>query len=351
MKKASFLLSLLVTAGGLSAELSYNNYWFDGFNAESTELGFGLAIVNQTATSPRQGAISTVGDVSYVEAGLVEMQDWQVALEPEAYADQGSYLRLAHDLTSVVVSPDHDFSGVITSGVKEHRIGEIIGKKMSFKLGFNGLDEANTRATFTFGGSTPLQTSTGLWNAADSLEHVAGGVSIAFRVDPVNGHFIQVEDNRSGAGLIANLVPFAPVPGQMLNVEIFVDDSTDGNPFDGVGRTEFSVFVDGVNIIAPGQYFDLDGTAFTSNYLTLEGSSGGINVTNLHRFDDLSVFAAQPFELWMGYAVMDGWADTGDWIGLVYVIEDPWIYVEATGSWMLAPAEGATDTGNWLYIP
>ncbi|MEX0322666.1 MAG: hypothetical protein AB3N63_10940 [Puniceicoccaceae bacterium] len=351
MKKVSPLFGLLVIAGGLSAELSYNSYWFDGYNVDGADLGFGLAIVNQTATSPRQGAISTVGDVAYVQAGLTSGNDWQVALEPEAYADQGSYLRLAHDLTSVVVSPDHDFSGVITEGVKEHRIGEIVGKKMSFKLGFNGLDATSTRATFTFGASTPLLTSTGLWNAADSVEHSAGGVSVAFRVDEINGHFMQVEDNQSGAGLIANLVQFATVPGQMLVVDIIVDDPTDGDPFDGVGRTQFSVFVDGVNIISEGQFFDLDGTAFTSNFLSIEGSSGGINTTNLHRFDDLTVSAAQPFELWMGYPVVEGWVNTGDWLGLVYVMEDPWIYLDSTSSWVFAPVEGETDTGNWLYIP
>lgn len=288
MKKVLLLLGMLVVASGLHAQFGF--YYQDNFN---TTTGFGLTAVNATISDTnRQSAISGVGPVSYVQAGLTTGNDWQVAIEPEVFAGQGNYLRLAHDLTSVIVSPDHDFSGVITSGVKESRIGEIIGKKMNIKLGFNGLGATDTRATFTFGAGAPLLTSTGLWNAADSVAHNAGGVSIAFRLDSINGHFIQVEDNQSGAGLIANLVPYSPVPGQMMDIEIIVEDPTDGNPWDGTGRTQFSVTVDGVNIVSPGHFFDLDGSTFTSNFISMEGSSGGIGTTNLHRFDDLNVSAA-----------------------------------------------------------
>jgi hypothetical protein len=56
-------------------------------------------------------------------------------------------------------------------------------------------------------------------------------------------------------------------------------------------------------------------------------------------------------ETWMGYAVMDGWADTGDWLGKVYVPEDPWIYVYDVMSWMLMPMEGSSMEGNWVYVP
>lgn len=50
-----------------------------------------------------------------------------------------------------------------------------------------------------------------------------------------------------------------------------------------------------------------------------------------------------PFD---AYDLVDGYVDTGDWLGLVYVEQAPWAYVVDLASWVYV-----SDTSGWVYIP
>jgi hypothetical protein len=53
---------------------------------------------------------------------------------------------------------------------------------------------------------------------------------------------------------------------------------------------------------------------------------------------------------WNGYPLMaDSYADTGNFIGLVHVLNDPWIFSFDMNMYLYMPVGGATDSGNWTY--
>lgn len=50
---------------------------------------------------------------------------------------------------------------------------------------------------------------------------------------------------------------------------------------------------------------------------------------------------------WYGYAVGEtGYANTGDWLGWVYVAYDPWIWSAALGKYI-----SVTNDSGWVYVP
>jgi len=52
-------------------------------------------------------------------------------------------------------------------------------------------------------------------------------------------------------------------------------------------------------------------------------------------------------ETWYGYEVdADGWAFTGDWMGWVNVIYDPWIWSTSLDKYVII-----TDDTGWVYVP
>lgn len=99
-----------------------------------------------------------------------------------------------------------------------------------------------------------------------------------------------------------------------------------------------------VNFGAPDEYIGV----FAANGMEVQASSFDMDPTTGPTFGTANPSRG---DSWMGYPVMDGWADTGDYLGMVYVVEAPWIYVYDTMSWMLAPNDGGTDMGNWVYLP
>ncbi|MGC9449928.1 MAG: hypothetical protein ACP5I4_00655 [Oceanipulchritudo sp.] len=64
--------------------------------------------------------------------------------------------------------------------------------------------------------------------------------------------------------------------------------------------------------------------------------------------DDVQIglVGGQP-QTWNGYAVDEnGIADTGAWMGMVYVGNDPWVYVYDLGAYTYI-----TDDSGWVYVP
>jgi len=55
---------------------------------------------------------------------------------------------------------------------------------------------------------------------------------------------------------------------------------------------------------------------------------------------------------WAGLPIDEnGWVDTGDWMGALYVVEDPWIYSAKAGAWLYLPGESISESGAWTYVP
>ncbi len=55
--------------------------------------------------------------------------------------------------------------------------------------------------------------------------------------------------------------------------------------------------------------------------------------------------------LWAGYTIDEnGWVDTGEWMGHLYVAHAPWIYSSADMKWLYMPEEGVGAGGAWNFL-
>ena len=54
--------------------------------------------------------------------------------------------------------------------------------------------------------------------------------------------------------------------------------------------------------------------------------------------------------LWI-LLVTDGWADTGDFMGWLYVDEDPWLICSSMGgNYIYCPEGNVSESGAWVYL-
>ncbi|MDP0501990.1 MAG: glycoside hydrolase family 88 protein [Verrucomicrobiota bacterium JB022] len=57
-------------------------------------------------------------------------------------------------------------------------------------------------------------------------------------------------------------------------------------------------------------------------------------------------------EAWRGYDVLEGyWSPTGDFLRLLYILNDPWVYSPRVKNWIYLPEENMHDEGAWIYLP
>ena len=55
---------------------------------------------------------------------------------------------------------------------------------------------------------------------------------------------------------------------------------------------------------------------------------------------------------WGGFpAGADGYCDTEDWMGVLWVNNDPWIWSESLGYWLYVHGESVTEDGAWTFFP
>jgi hypothetical protein len=54
-------------------------------------------------------------------------------------------------------------------------------------------------------------------------------------------------------------------------------------------------------------------------------------------------------EYWAGFPVRNGWVDTKDWMGSLYVAHAPWIWAPALENWIFLPEYRVNDAGAWLF--
>lgn len=67
-------------------------------------------------------------------------------------------------------------------------------------------------------------------------------------------------------------------------------------------------------------------------------------------FSDLYATWNEP-PTWMGFPVLNGYADTGSWLGLVYVAETPWLWSYTLRNWLFFPFEDTDPETTWFFVP
>lgn len=274
-------VAVLLAGSYSSAALTYTPYWFDGYDvsANVTDINF------ETAT--RQGGAPA--PVSYVANTADPTNDYHHQL----FAGGGTPLLLAGDfnLINTRVSPTVDFSGAAGN--------EIIGKKIQLTVDVGVTvnppsPQSNipvgtfTQASVTVGASSTLQAANTATNDGFTVSFVEDNFS---NLDGTGlGNFIQIYH---GTTLLDNLIPNPAGAGPGF-VEIFVDDSADGNPWDGIGSTTFDVYVNGTQLVGGiSGPWTIGGGGLTSNVITLEGNQQSNNSQlATHTFDSLTVFTA-----------------------------------------------------------
>ena len=266
------VLSLtLVAAFGLAAQAAPTPYWFDGYDVSTPTMN-----INSELGPPRQGG--TLGTAYLANTGDPS-NDYrhQMGFGPLQLFGDGFPPAPA----ATMVSPNQSFTGVVGD--------QVIGRHVSFSLDVGAFVQAPDlvngsylTAQFTLGAGT------GLRDAQDTLSGSHFGINFVEDtfVGGGLGYFLQFFDGVNAAPVQNVIVnPNGPAP---MNVWIDVDDITDGNPWDGVGQTTFTVFIDGVQVGAP-QTFGAGG--LTSNYMTLAAQRDFVNngLAGSY-FDNLTVY-------------------------------------------------------------
>lgn len=174
----------------------------------------------------------------------------------------------------IMVSPNHNFVGSDS--------GNIIGKRITLDLDVATFVSDPTGGSFVQAGLT-LGAGSPLTRNDEAGSHF--GIRAIEDTFSGNGAFLQFFE---GDTLVQNLVTHSAGNGT-LEMQIDIDDLSDGNPWDGVGSTTITVSVNGSQVGTP---HTIGGGGLTSNYLTLSGDrdfNGQDLVT--HVFDNLNVHA------------------------------------------------------------
>ena len=265
--------------------------WSDSYNTSTNSLDSRFersSAFSRQFFNPASGIAPAT-----VTAGIGILTPGYTPTQPTDYHDQilgasaNGYLQLTGDAATptggtqgiTTLSPFYNFDGFTTGG-------EVLGKQIRFTLDmFTNTPGTNSysHAAFTVGS---LSTN-GLNGRAES--NTAGaGFSVRFVEDQFgatpNGNFIQFFD---GANLVANLLA-NPAGAGSMSVILDIEDTSDGNPWNGVGSTTINVMV---NSTAVGSYTKGSG-GYTDNVMTMEGSTNFVGFGPAeHQFDNVQVFS------------------------------------------------------------
>ena len=296
-------------SAGRHAEAQYTPVWFDGFDsAIGTDI-------NVNADAPRQGGspvpLAYNANVSFAAANQAADYHQQIVGDG---VDPDNRLLLAGDVNitgslpqhmnfHAYASPNHNFNGSVGS--------QVIGKKISVEMDAftnagdymagdpnNPNDGYFVYSALTIGSSEQLSDSNNK-TSGFSVIFIEQTFADSLWTDPSIGTaFIQIRDDRTTPsdplpmpdGTVGNLIPNPAGTGPGL-LELFIDDPTDGSPWDGVGQTDIDVVVNGTTVF---NYSKLGG-GFTDNFITLEGSNqknvGLPSILGVHNFNNLTVFS------------------------------------------------------------
>ena len=54
---------------------------------------------------------------------------------------------------------------------------------------------------------------------------------------------------------------------------------------------------------------------------------------------------------WAGYPIVDGYVDTGAFLGWLNISADPWIWSLSLNKYIYLPEEFVAEAGAWSYFP
>ena len=58
------------------------------------------------------------------------------------------------------------------------------------------------------------------------------------------------------------------------------------------------------------------------------------------------------YMVWAGYEVIDdAWVDSGSWLGMLYIWNEPWIFSMLLDKYLYIPEAAVTPSGGWIYWP
>jgi hypothetical protein len=204
------------------------------------------------------------------------------------------------------------------------------------------------------------------WYRGDDIEATNGRLFDRMSNNNQDGFFFRV----NSAGLDARLRMGDGATG--VNVDtpagFFISDNTwrfiavtfnagDVVFYRGDESTPASVFSSGNNGLAStgvpssgpfeltiGTQASSPSNALFNGYLDdLKIYNSALTLEEIQAVQDISSGGYGPFD---DYVIVDGYADTGDWLGVVYVGNYPWVYV-----FDLQMYTYATDPAGWVYLP
>ena len=174
-----------------------------------------------------------------------------------------------------LVALNKNFNGLTTAAFADGIVAQVgqLTLSLDTMVNLNGAAGTYGYAGITVGGSTIAASGT-------------VGFSVRFIEDNNfgNGNFIQLYD---GSTLIQNLLP-NPAGAGLMDVDLYFSD-LDSNPWDGIGATTISVFVNDIQV---GTTFTKGGGGFGNNFISFEGSDDKVthNIAT-HTIDSVTIVA------------------------------------------------------------
>ena len=130
-----------------------------------------------------------------------------------------------------------------------------------------------------------------------------------------------------------------------------------------VNASEFSIELEGATFVDTGLNsmsgpHALDDATWDNRYyllVVLHQHALDPAVVGQVGLDSITVVADGELPLpteWAGYPILEGaWVDAGEWMGLLYVGQSPWVYSERLQHWLYLREEYVLPDGAWVFSP
>ena len=309
--------SVLFVAGDAHAQ--FTPVWFDGYQSPATlDINAGIGAPRQGGSPVPLSYIQNLGQGTDPNLGGADDYHQQIIGDPNGVA----LLQLAGDTNINVppfqmpntqifhsyASPNHNFKGVVGNQVIGRKISVVIDtftNSGSFDPGDPnvGGDGYFTTAAITIGSTGTLTDSDNLTTSGAegfSAKFLEQTFVDALWTDPNIGiNFMQFRDDQLTASdpapafdnTVGNLIKHPAGESSPAFLELYVNDPTDGNPWDGIGQTSIRAEVNGVQVFRYTKF----GGGFTDNFITLQAMNQSVSSQSslaVHTFDNLTVFSA-----------------------------------------------------------
>lgn len=86
-------------------------------------------------------------------------------------------------------------------------------------------------------------------------------------------------------------------------------------------------------------------------YGSLADSSGVLTQEELEAVRLADGGKVEVSDQWAGYDISDGYVNTGDWLGWMFIEDSPWVYNNLFSGWIyLSEDSAASAGGSWIYV-